>query len=214
MCIRFLVRLWSAFRVHFCQDQDHDDGIDPIGMYDSSNESSQSTEKGSVKRFDVLSKFFILLRKSIFCAVGSELELKVKYFKNFSSDFSKQGLKWMLITTASYFEGKSLIYFYLNFHKKCIFSTSNFFENFCFLPTYMFDFNKWGPKWKLITTASYFKDKNPIFFQKLEILAKNVFFYVNFFEKVCFLPIHMFDFNKWGVKWIYRIFSIYFNKKN
>ena len=53
-------------RVHFCQnqdhdqdqdyDQDHDDEINPIVMYDSSNESSQRTEEGSVKRFDVLKK--------------------------------------------------------------------------------------------------------------------------------------------------------------
>ena len=39
-----LVRLWSTYRVHFCQDQDHEDqdhdGINPIGMYDSSNETS------------------------------------------------------------------------------------------------------------------------------------------------------------------------------
>ena len=38
-----LVRLWNTYRVHFCQDQDHDE-INPIGMYDSSNESSQRTE--------------------------------------------------------------------------------------------------------------------------------------------------------------------------
>ena len=45
----FLVRLWSTYRVHFCQDQvhdyeDHDDQINPIGMFNSSNESSQRTE--------------------------------------------------------------------------------------------------------------------------------------------------------------------------
>ena len=36
---------------------------------------------------------------------------KVKYFKKFSSDFNKQGLKWKLITTASYFEEIFLIFF-------------------------------------------------------------------------------------------------------
>ena len=39
----FLVQLWSTYRVHFCRD-DHDNEIDRLGMYDSSNESSQRTE--------------------------------------------------------------------------------------------------------------------------------------------------------------------------
>ena len=49
----FLVRLQSTYGVHFCHrhdchdchdrhDRDHDE-INPIGMYDSSNESSQRT---------------------------------------------------------------------------------------------------------------------------------------------------------------------------
>ena len=41
----FLVKLRSTYKVHFCHhnDRDHDE-INPIGMYDSSNESSQRTE--------------------------------------------------------------------------------------------------------------------------------------------------------------------------
>ena len=63
--------------------------INPIGMYDSSNESSQHTEQESVKRFDVLSKIFILWQNSVFCAAEPEMVPKVKYFKKFSSDFNK-----------------------------------------------------------------------------------------------------------------------------
>ena len=82
--------------MHFChyqedQDQEDHDEINPIGMYDSSNETSQRTEYGSVKRFDVLP--FFLWQNSVFCAAGHELEPKVKYFKKFSSNFNKQGLK-------------------------------------------------------------------------------------------------------------------------
>ena len=43
-----------------------------------------------------------------------------------------------------------------NFHKKKI----NFFEKFCFLPTYIFDFNKCGLKIELMI-ASISQEKNP-----------------------------------------------------
>ena len=45
---RFLVRLWSTYRVHFCRRhrrrRRRRPQHRPIGMYDSSNESSQRTE--------------------------------------------------------------------------------------------------------------------------------------------------------------------------
>ena len=71
----------------------HGEEINPIGLCDSSNGSSQRTEQGSVKRFDVLSKIFILWQNIVFCAAEPEMVPKVKYFKKFSSDFNKQGLE-------------------------------------------------------------------------------------------------------------------------
>ena len=152
----------------------------------------------------MLSILFLLWPESVFCAPGPEIAPKVKYFKKFSSDFNKQGLKWRLITTGSYFEEKNRFFFskFVTFHKKTYFFWLHFFS-FFFLPTYMFDFNKWGLKLKLITTDSYIEEKNMIFFQKLEFFPKKMyFFHVNlFFEKFRFLPVHMFDFNKWCLKW-------------
>ena len=52
-CLSFLVRLWSTYRVRFCRHRRrrrhrrcrrHRDEINPIGMYESSSESSQRTE--------------------------------------------------------------------------------------------------------------------------------------------------------------------------
>ena len=92
----FLVRLRSTYKVRFCHHRRRcrrlrQEEINPIGMYDSSNESTQRTDYGSVKRFYVLSK--TIWQNSVFCGVGTELEPKVKYLKKFSSDFNKQGLK-------------------------------------------------------------------------------------------------------------------------
>ena len=145
----------------------------------------------------MLSKNFISLRKRVFCAAGPERVPKVKYFKRFLSDFNKQGLRWKLITTASGFEEKKIDFFFfkkLKFSQKMYFLRQFFFENFCFLPTFMFDFNKWGLKWK--PTASYFEGKNSIFFLTWSFLQKIYFLTSIFFEEFYFLPIHMFDFNK------------------
>ena len=57
-------------------------------------------------------KIFHFIAKRISCAAGPEIVPKVKYFKNFSSDFKKQGLKLKLIATASYFEEKISIFFF------------------------------------------------------------------------------------------------------
>ena len=108
----------------------------------------------------------------------SKLEPKVNYFKKFLSNFNKQGLKWKLINTASYFDEKNGIFFskFLNFPNKFIFWPSIFLEFFCFLPIYMLNFNKWGLKWKLVITTSYFEDKNPILFQKIWNFCKKMYF--------------------------------------
>ena len=53
--------------MRFChRRRRHGEEINSIGIYDSSNESSQRTEQGSVMRFDVLSKNFILWQNSVF----------------------------------------------------------------------------------------------------------------------------------------------------
>ena len=69
-CDVYLVRLWGTCRVCFCRRRHRRrrrrEETNPIGMYDCSNGSSQCTEQGSVKRFDVLSKIFILWLNSVF----------------------------------------------------------------------------------------------------------------------------------------------------
>ena len=79
----------------------------------------------------------------------------------------------------SIFFSKKLI-----FTKKCFFFMSIFFENFCFLPTYMFDFNKWRLEWKLITTASYFRENNQTFFSKTWNFSKKCVFWRQIFLKI------------------------------
>ena len=77
--LTFGATLEHLYRVRFCHRHHRQEEINPIGMYDSSNESSQRTEKGSVKRFDVLSKFFILWQNSVFCAAEPEMLPNVTY---------------------------------------------------------------------------------------------------------------------------------------
>ena len=76
----------------------------------------------------------------------------------------------------------------------------------------MFHFNKWGLKWKCITIASYFEEKSPIFFSKTwNFSQKCIFLYIFFY--FCFLPIIMFNFNKWVLKWkLITTFSYLENK--
>ena len=82
----------------------------------------------------------------------------------------------------------------------------------------MFDFNKWSLKWKLITSASYFKEKNLFFFlQKIEFFAKNVFFLHQFFSELepmmkNFKKLSS-DLNKQGLKWKLIISASYFEEK-
>ena len=61
----------------------------------------------------------------------------VIYFKKFSSDFNKQGLKRKLIITASYFEGKYGFFFF----KKSKFSQKNVFFDVNFLRQFLFPAN-------------------------------------------------------------------------
>ena len=54
------------------------------------------------KAFECGSNFVVLLQKSLFDRTSPEKVPKVKYFWIFFTDFSRQRLKWKLITSASY----------------------------------------------------------------------------------------------------------------
>ena len=85
------------------------------------------------------------------------------------------------------------------------FLTSIFFLIFCFLPTYTFDFNKLGLKWKLITTAYTIEEKNPILISKTWNFRKKCIFLHEIFSelepKVKYFKKFSSDFNKQGLKW-------------
>ena len=82
--------------------------------------------------------------------------------------------------------GKKIQFYFqkLEIFAKNVFLMSIFFESFCFLPIHMFDFNKWGLKWKLITTASNIEGKNPICFSKTWNLCKKCIFLHQIFLKI------------------------------
>ena len=76
-----------------------------------------------VERFGVRSQLFLLLN-SVFVRSRPDMVPQVKYFRKFSTDSNKQGLKWKRITSPSYIEKKSK---FLNFHKKMYLFDVNFF---------------------------------------------------------------------------------------
>ena len=56
----------------------------------------------------------------------------VNYFRKFSTIFDKQGLKWKLIITTSYFQKKNLIFFLQNFdffYREIYYFYVNIFSN-------------------------------------------------------------------------------------
>ena len=99
--------------------------------------------------------------------------------------FKKKGLKWKLITTASYFEEKFQFFFLriLFFTKNIFFYVNFFFLIFCFLPTYMFNFNNLGLKWKLITTDSYLRVKIRFFIFWHQFFFENFWVYGRIVER-------------------------------
>ena len=117
------------------EEEEYEDETKLTGVVDSSFERSWCTDQGSLNCFHLPSKFFILLWKSVFWAASPDIVMKVEYFKKLLSDLNKQGLKWKLITTASYFEEKSSNFFTTKlwkFHEKIYFFDVKFCWKFIF----------------------------------------------------------------------------------
>ena len=95
---------------------------------------------------------------SIFVIARPEKVSEAKYFRKISTDFSKQGIKWNVITSLSNLVLKKCYFFSWNFwifHKKKLFF-DDFFFNLSFLPTFMFNLNRWGMKWKVVIVSIHF----------------------------------------------------------
>ena len=113
---------------------------------------------------------------------GSEKVPQVRYFRNFSTHFKKQRIKWKLITSTSHWEKISTFFQDCQlFTKKRSFLTSLFSK--CFLPITLFDFISRNNVSNESLSLQLLIEKK---FQLFSILSafhkKKVFFDVTFFQ--------------------------------
>ena len=121
----------------------------------------------------VPSKFFVSLRKSeggIVQKVFIILHQTRSQIKAFKNCFSYRGKKFKF-----FFCSKNL-----KFHEKCSFWRNFFLFVFFFVLTYTLNFEKWGQKWKLITTVSYLEKKRSKSFSKFWYFRKKIIILVYF----------------------------------
>ena len=113
--------------------------------------------------------FFV---KKLFCGTGPEEVPKVWYFRKFSTNFKKQGLKWKLITSP-YLQN-----FFFNFEiftKKSFFFSNLFWKVLFSGNIYVWFLYKWCLKWKFILPSILFSQKVLESIKKIEKAYVEIF---------------------------------------
>ena len=94
---------------------------------------------------------FVLLWINIFYVTWAGRVSEVKYFRKFQLILTNK------VSNESLSRQLHIVFISRNFNEICIFLCQ-----FFFLPTYMFDFNKWDLKWKDMIPSTYFRKKKSL----------------------------------------------------
>ena len=119
---------------------------------------------GICEAFECALDFFRFIAKNNFHGTWPEKVPEVKYFRKFSMDFNKQGLRGKSILQLLVFFQEVFFSNFWDFTKTVYFCWKLFFKKLCFLLSHVFDFKKLGLKWKDMIPFIYFNQQNQRFF--------------------------------------------------